>query len=249
MDKHDERPAQRDLAASRSHDVERSLNDVTQARGHSGLLELRDIATELSRRDSLRPLLQREADGYLRLAPEARAAQIDRHIAELGHMFVTDQHLHVDIHSTAVGRNASERLLGLQLIENRAAILERRESPTLIVPTIGMGIGLAFDRQREIILVDRDQVLQNSSSAYLVERLFHEQTDRMQHEAIRNPDAFPQFDKRLIESWSDKARGHEQAGRRPSLEDWIAHLTHPRERFAAARMNAMMKVLRGEVQS
>jgi len=160
MDRHDERdkglaverPQQHEVFFSEGRDLELSKHD------REGFDQTRRGALYLAEIDSQAPALRAESTALSQLPLQERIERIDQRTAELGAAFVRNTGLHNLGMETSFGTAPHERMLGLQVVENRVAILERRES-ILIVPCLGLGAPAVFDGRVDAVLFDVERAL------------------------------------------------------------------------------------------
>lgn len=240
MDRHDERDTGLAVERPRQHEVffsERRDHGLSQ-HDREGFERTRKGALYLAESDMLAPELQAEAVALSQLPLHERLERIDQRTAELGAAFVQNVALHPM--DTSLGAKPMVRMLGLQVVENRVAILERREG-LLLVPCVGLGAPAVFDGRLGAVLFDKELALGPLRSSMLAGILFHEQSHNMQRAAMENPRAFPQFDERLIGSWIDNAREGEYQRSGVLASEHFAYEYQPIERFAFAREENLMK--------
>lgn len=99
----------------------------------------------------------------------------------------------------------------------------------------------AFDRKTESMHFSRDSTLKHSDEREAMRTLFHEQTHRQQWEAVKNPEAFPQFSASQVAEWKENFENykHKPWGKDPEQQQ--AYLDQPIEKHARERAEKMLE--------
>ena len=212
-----------------------------------GAEQVRQIAEvrirEIIQSDPVILELHAERNSILSTTTSDRFQVMEQRVAELGAEYLVDVFWKHGVgHSYAAARPDS-RVMGLQIIETRIATLMGL-SPMPILLGVNLGAQAAFDRSENLVLFDLDAVEHNEPEEVL-SSLFHEQTHRIQQEAIRDPRAFPQYGERQIGSWEDNLRRGEYRVGSELPSDRFAYSWQPVERHAEERARALMEIVRG----
>lgn len=98
-----------------------------------------------------------------------------------------------------------------------------------------------FDPKTESMDFSRDSTLKHSDEKAAMRTLFHEQTHRQQWEAIKNPEAFPQFSASQVAEWKEnfKPENYKPWGKDPEQQQ--AYLDQPIEKHARERAEKMLE--------
>lgn len=211
-----------------------------------GAEQVRQIAEErireVLRSDPVITELQAERNAILSATPSARFQVMERRVAELGADYLVESFWKQGIGRSYADARPDSRVIGLQIIETRISTLMGL-TPMPILLGVNLGAEAAFDSTRNLVLFDLDAVEHNTMDEML-SSLFHEQTHRIQNEAIRDPRAFPQYDERLIGSWEDNLRPGEYRVGSELPSERFAYSWQPVERHAEERSRALMEIVR-----
>lgn len=129
----------------------------------------------------------------------------------------------------------------LCVAEKRLAAFEGREACRIGI-FVGSLPGAAFLPRDRAILFNRDSMLGPRTIVELVMQcFFHESTHRLQHDAVKNPKAFPYLSEELIGAWMDNMRP--QCYLKPGVlaSEWFAYENQPMERYAFRRAEELME--------
>lgn len=239
MDYEDPRGLAVDQRPGFAEQIRRSDMAVQRPSSTAELLHIADRRiAHIAQNDPVVQSLEIEREKLKGLSPEQRAHAIEQKVAELGAEYLNDSFWQRALGCTYAEAPLPARALGLQIIEVRIATLFGLE-PSKVLLASGVPGQASFDRQDNLMLFAVREVL-FASQEDVLRSLFHEQSHRLQFEAIDNPRAFPQYSEREIGSWQDNLRPGVYIRGGVLASEQFAYENQPVERHAIARAEQLI---------